>query len=116
MKARSQQRYSFGPFVLDPVEKTLWRDGHPISLPAKAFETLQALIENHGHVLEKADLLNRVWPNTFVEEATLAQNIFTLRKILSDSPEDHQYIETVPRRGYRFVAPVTVVNGEQQSA
>src|SRR5215469_17450233 len=106
MEARTQQRYSFGPFVLDPVEKTLCRDRKTLSLPAKAFETLLALLEKRGHVVAKAELMSRIWPNTFVEEATLAQNIFTLRKILNDSPEDHQYIETVPRRGYRFVAPV----------
>jgi TolB-like protein/DNA-binding winged helix-turn-helix (wHTH) protein/Flp pilus assembly protein TadD len=116
MEARRHQRYSFGPFVLDPVEKTLWRDGQPISLPAKAFETLLALVERHGHVLEKSELLARIWPQTFVEEATLAQNVFTLRKVLSDSPEDHQYIETVPRRGYRFVAAVQFENGEAAAA
>jgi TolB-like protein/DNA-binding winged helix-turn-helix (wHTH) protein/Tfp pilus assembly protein PilF len=116
MEARKQQRYSFGPFILDPQEKVLWRDGLPISLPAKALETLLALVEGHGHVLEKAELLGLIWPNTFVEEATLAQNIFTLRKIFSDSPEDHHYIETVPRRGYRFVATVQVLDGEAKPA
>jgi TolB-like protein/DNA-binding winged helix-turn-helix (wHTH) protein/Flp pilus assembly protein TadD len=119
MEAPSQQRYSFGPFVLDPAEKALLRDGHPISLPFKAFETLLALVENHGHVLEKAELLRRIWPNTFVEEATLAQNIFTLRKVLNDSSQDQkydqQYIETVTKRGYRFVAPVRLLNGEART-
>jgi TolB-like protein/DNA-binding winged helix-turn-helix (wHTH) protein/Tfp pilus assembly protein PilF len=106
MEAPTQQRYSFGPFVLDPIERALWRDGRPISLPLKAFETLLALVEQPGHVLEKAELLSRIWPDTFVGEATLAQNIFTLRKALSYSHEDHQYIETVPKRGYRFMASV----------
>jgi TolB-like protein/DNA-binding winged helix-turn-helix (wHTH) protein/Flp pilus assembly protein TadD len=116
MEARTEQRYSFGPFVLDPVEKTLYREGQPLSLPAKAFETLLALLEKRGHVVEKAELMSRIWPNTFVEEATLAQNIFTLRKVLGDSPEDHQYIETVPRRGYRFVAALRFVSSERASA
>ncbi|HXJ04928.1 MAG TPA: tetratricopeptide repeat protein [Candidatus Acidoferrum sp.] len=106
MKPPMHPRYSFGPFLLDPVEKVLLRDEHALHLPPKAFETLLALVENEGHVLEKADLLNRVWPNTFVEEATLAQNIFTLRKALGVGTNGHEYIETVPKHGYRFVAVV----------
>jgi TolB-like protein/DNA-binding winged helix-turn-helix (wHTH) protein/Flp pilus assembly protein TadD len=106
MEAPLQQPYSFGPFVLDPVEKRLLRDGQPIALPPKALDTLFALVEHRGHVMEKGELLERIWPNTFVEEATLTQNIFTLRKALGDSPDGHQYIETIPKRGYRFVAPV----------
>lgn len=106
MEAPTQPPYSFGPFVLDPVEKRLLRDGNAVPLPPKAMDTLLALVEHHGHVMEKGELLNRVWPNTFVEEATLTQNIFTLRKALEDSPDGHEYIETVPKRGYRFVARV----------
>ena len=98
--------YSFGPFVLNPAERVLLRDGRPVSLPPKAIETLLTLVEKPGHVIEKAELLARVWPNTFVEEATLAQNIFTLRKALDSSADGQEYIETVPKRGYRFVAPV----------
>jgi TolB-like protein/DNA-binding winged helix-turn-helix (wHTH) protein/Tfp pilus assembly protein PilF len=101
-------QFQFGSFLLDPVEKVLWRDEHPVRLPPKAIETLLVLIEKHGHVVDKAELFQRVWPNTFVEESTLAQNIFTLRKKLGDAPnkQGHAYIETVPKRGYRFVAPV----------
>ena len=106
MEAPTQQPYSFGPFVLDPVERRLLCDGQPVGLPPKALDTLLALVEHRGHVMEKGELLGRVWPDTFVEEATLTQNIFTLRKALNDSPDGHQYIETVPKRGYRFVAPV----------
>lgn len=106
MGAPVQQRYSFGPFVLDPGEKVLLHEGRPLPLPPKALETLLALVERRGHVADKAELLQRVWPDTFVEEATLAQNIFTLRKALGDSPDGHEYIETVPKRGYRFVARV----------
>lgn len=111
MEASARQRYSFGPFLLDPEEKVLLRRGHPVALPPKALDTLLALVEHRGHVIEKGELLNRVWPNTFVEEATLTQNIFTLRKALGDSPDGHTYIETIPRRGYRFIAPVRLVNG-----
>lgn len=121
MEAPVQQRYFFGPFVLDPVEKRLLRDGHPVALPPKALDTLLTLVEHRGHVIAKGELLELVWPNTFVEEATLTQNIFTLRKALDDSPDDHHYIETVPKRGYRFVAPVQLLdqpgasaNGESQ--
>jgi TolB-like protein/DNA-binding winged helix-turn-helix (wHTH) protein/Tfp pilus assembly protein PilF len=106
MQQPSKCGYSFGPFLLDLVEKVLLRDEHPIHLPLKAFETLLALVENEGHILEKGELLNRVWPNTFVEEATLAQNIFVLRKALGEGTNGQGYIETVPKRGYRFVAPV----------
>jgi len=115
MEAPVQKRYCFGPFVLDPVEKVLLREGQPVSLPPKALETLLALVENHGHLIEKSELLRRVWPDTFVGEATLAQNIFTLRKVLNDSLDGDEYIETVPKRGYRFVAPVEAT-GESRAS
>lgn len=116
MKAPTQPPYSFGPFVLDPAEKRLLRDGNPVPLPPKAMDTLLALVEHRGHILEKRELLDRIWPNTFVEEATLTQNIFTLRKALEDSPDGREYIETVPRRGYRFVAAVKAIEAQELSA
>jgi len=116
METPAPQRYSFGPFVLDPAERVLLRDGQPVPLPPKALETLLALVEKRRHVIEKAELLQRVWPDTFVEEATLAQNIFTLRKALGNSPDGHEYIETVPKRGYRFVAPVRALEPGEASA
>jgi TolB-like protein/Tfp pilus assembly protein PilF len=82
------------------------RDGKPVPLTLKAFDTLVALVEQQGQVVEKDDLMKRVWPDAFVEESNLTQNIFTLRRILGESAERLKYIETVPRRGYRFVAPV----------
>ena len=115
MEPPTQQPYSFGPFVLDPVEKRLLLDGNPVPLPPKALDTLIALVENRGHVMEKCALLERIWPNTFVEEATLTQNIFTLRKALGDSPDGHEYIETVPKRGYRFVAPIRLVEHQLEA-
>ena len=108
MRGLTQHHYIFGAFLLDPVEKVLLRNNQPVHLPSKAFETLLALVEKDGHILEKTELLNRVWPNTFVEEATLAQNIFTLRKTLGQA-EGQEFIETVPKRGYRFVAPLRTV-------
>src|SRR5690242_5367709 len=106
MRHPTKARFTFGPFLLDPVENALSRGGQPIHLPPKAFETLLVLVENDGHLVEKGELLTRVWPNTFVEEATLAQNIFILRKALGNGSNGDEYIETVPKRGYRFVAPV----------
>lgn len=97
--------YQFGPFSVDTAERVLLRDGHPVALPPKAFDLLLVLVENSGHLLEKDELMQRLWPDTFVEEANLPNNISLLRKALAID-QDHQYIETVPRRGYRFVADV----------
>src|SRR5262249_52442978 len=81
-----------------------------VPLTPKAFQTLLVLVESHGRVIGKEELLTRVWPDVFVEEATLAQNVFTLRKQLGDDRETALYIETVPKRGYRFVAEVRLVD------
>ncbi len=102
--------YEFGDFRLDANERVLLRDGHPVPLTPKAVETLLALVENRGHISEKDELLSRVWPGVFVEEATLAKNISTLRQMLGDSLEQPQYIETIAKRGYRFIAPVREVD------
>jgi TolB-like protein/DNA-binding winged helix-turn-helix (wHTH) protein/Tfp pilus assembly protein PilF len=98
--------YAFGPFRLDPAERILRRNGQTISLTPKAFDTLVVLVERDNRVVEKEELLERVWPDTFVEEATLTQNISTLRKVLGDATEASRYIETVPKVGYRFIQPV----------
>lgn len=98
--------YAFGSFVADPVTGSLRRDGVPVALTLKSFEVLTVLIERRGHVVEKDELLKRVWPDTIVEENNLARHISTLRKALDDHSHDHSYIVTVPGRGYRFVAPV----------
>lgn len=99
--------YAFGPFRLDPVEKVLFRDGIPVSLTPKTIETLTALIERPGRVVTKEELLRTVWPDTFVEENNLAQHISTLRRVLGEDETGKQFIETVPKRGYRFVGLVT---------
>ncbi len=98
--------YDFGPFRLDARKHLLLRGGQPVALTPKALETLLLLVENGGRVLEKEELMNKLWPEAFVEEANLAQNISLLRKALGESPSDHHYVVTVPGRGYRFVAEV----------
>src|SRR2546423_760789 len=110
--------YEFGPFRLDVAERVLLRGGLPVPLTQKAFETLYVMVENSGRVLGKDELLKTIWPDTFVEETTLAQNIFTLRRTLGEAPDKNRYIETVPRRGYRFAAKVnqyTVADGTEPS-
>ncbi|MEO6391083.1 MAG: winged helix-turn-helix domain-containing protein [Pyrinomonadaceae bacterium] len=102
--------YRFGPFTLDTAERALLNDGAAQQLTPKAFDTLLALVENGGRLMSKDALLDAIWPDTFVEEKTLAQNIFTLRKVLGAGPEDQPYIETVPKSGYRFRAQVTRVD------
>jgi Tol biopolymer transport system component/DNA-binding winged helix-turn-helix (wHTH) protein len=106
--------YEFGPFRLDTVKYVLTRDGEVAPLNLKAFEILLALIENRGQVLEKNELLQRVWPDTVVEENNLARNISALRKALDEQPNEHQYVMTVPGRGYRFVASVREVDGASE--
>ncbi|MCM3869883.1 MAG: winged helix-turn-helix domain-containing protein, partial [Pyrinomonadaceae bacterium] len=105
----SNSSYHFGPYRLDASQRVLLRDGQPVSLTLKAFDTLIALVQKQGLVVEKDDLMKQVWPDACVEDSNLTQNIFTLRKILGETAEGLKYIETVPRRGYRFVAPVDEV-------
>ena len=95
--------YRFGPFRLDATRRRLFRDGDSISVPPKALDVLEVLIENRGRTVDKEDLLARVWPDTVVEDANLTQSIFLLRRALGDDPADPRYISTVARRGYRFV-------------
>ncbi len=106
MIRQQKHLYTFGPFTLDEAERVLMCADEPVALTPKALETLLVLVKTPGQVHEKEDLLSRIWPDTFVEEANLAVNISTLRKVLGETPEGSQYIETVPRRGYRFAAEV----------
>ena len=113
MTKESKHLYEFGPFRIDPVERLLFRGEEPIPLPPKAFETLLILVDRSERVVLKDDLMKRLWPDTFVEEANLSQNIFVLRKALGDSAQDARYIATVPGRGYRFAQKVKqVAEGE----
>jgi len=116
MSKPTRPRYEFGPFLLDATEQLLLRDGRPIALKPKLFDLLLILVENSGHVLDKNRLMSEVWPDTFVEESSLTVGIFALRKALGDGRNNHSYIETVPRRGYRFVANVSEAsNGDVDS-
>ncbi|MGQ0835661.1 MAG: TPR end-of-group domain-containing protein [Gammaproteobacteria bacterium] len=103
---QSKQLYDFGPFRLNPAEGRLTRDGAIVPLAPKVFEALLLLVENSGHLILKEDLMRKLWPNTVVEEANLAKYVFTLRQALGEGENDQTYIETVPKRGYRFTAPV----------
>src|SRR5215468_10580329 len=104
MGHQPQHIYEFGPFRLDVAERLLLRDGEVVPLQPKVFDLLLALVERHGRLVEKEELMTAVWPDTFVEEANIASNISILRKTLSENGE--RLIETVPKRGYRFVAEV----------
>lgn len=97
--------YAFGPFELDAQRLLLSKDGEPMPIGPKVVETLLALIEHAGDILTKDQLLDRIWPQGYVEEANLAQNIYVLRKALRSAFKE-QVIATIPRRGYRFVEPV----------
>jgi DNA-binding winged helix-turn-helix (wHTH) protein/TolB-like protein/Flp pilus assembly protein TadD len=110
MSQQAQVLYEFGPFRLDPSQELLVEGERKVPLTPKAYQTLLVLVENRGRTLGKDELLQKVWPDAFVEEATLAQNVFTLRKLLRDDRETALYIETVPKRGYRFVADVRQVD------
>src|SRR5215471_11653566 len=97
--------YELGPFRLEPAEHRLTRDGQVVALPRRAFEMLVFLVERAGHLVTKEELLERLWRGTFVEEGNISQNVFLLRRALTYGPPGPEYIETVPRRGYRFLGP-----------
>jgi DNA-binding winged helix-turn-helix (wHTH) protein/tetratricopeptide (TPR) repeat protein len=99
-------RYRFGPFLLDPAERQVSRDGAPVALTTRLFELLLAFVRSPGVLLTKSDLMDAVWPDRVVDEGSLTQAIFSLRKALEDNSEDGRYITTVTGRGYSFSAPV----------
>ena len=107
--------YEFGPFRIDPEERQLLRGQDPVPLTPKAFETLLILIRSSEHVVLKDELMKALWPDSFVEDANLSQNIFILRKALGDSAQDARYIATVPGRGYRFAQKVKQVGAEEDA-
>lgn len=108
-----KQFYEFGPFCVDARERLLLREGQAVPLTPKAFDTLLVLVQNRGRVLEKDELMRAIWPDSFVEEVNLAHHISVLRRILEDVGSEQRYIETVPRRGYRFAANVRQFSGEE---
>ncbi|HWY20101.1 MAG TPA: tetratricopeptide repeat protein [Candidatus Acidoferrum sp.] len=106
MNKAVRQMYKFGPFVLDPGERLVRHGASRMELPPRAFDTLAVLVENNGRLLEKDELMRTVWGDTVVEENNLSQVVYLLRKALRDGEDGARYIETVPKRGYRFVAEV----------
>ena len=107
MDQKTQRLYSFGPFRLDAREYLLMLDGKAVPLPPKAFEALLMLVENAGHLVDKNELMRRLWPDTFVEDGNLAKHVSLLRKTLSEASNGQEYIETIPKRGYRFILEAT---------
>ncbi|HMY73745.1 MAG TPA: transcriptional regulator, partial [Blastocatellia bacterium] len=116
MRRQDKQLYEFGPFRLDASERLLTREGETVQLPPRVFDTLLALVEHEGRLLEKDELIKILWPDSFVEEGSLTRNVSYLRKALGDGEAGQQFIETVPRRGYRFVAPVKMAFGNGREA
>jgi TolB-like protein/Tfp pilus assembly protein PilF len=112
MFSQTNTYYEFGPFRVDTRERQLLRNREVVPLTPKVFDVLLALLENRGHLLTKEDVIKLVWPNTAVEEGSIARNISTLRTALGERAREHQYIETVPWRGYRFVANVREVRDD----
>ena len=106
MSLQTKEFYEFANFRLDPSEKILLNDGKPVPLTPKVFDTLLILLENAGRLLEKDELMRKIWQDRFVEESNLTFNIKMLRKALGDAANNPQFIETVHRRGYRFIAEV----------
>ena len=115
MSRQVKQLYEFGAFCLDPAEHTLLRDGQPIPLRPKVYDLLVVLVENRGHLVDKEQLMSSVWAEEFVEEGNINKNISMLRQALGESGGGTKFIETVPKRGYRFVAEVREVNDNRQS-
>lgn len=111
MSVQREGFYEFEPFSVDASRRRLLRDGCAVPLKPKVFETLLALLENSGRVVEKDELMRRVWPDTVVEENNLTQNISAIRKALGERRDEHRYVVTIPGRGYRFVADVRKTNG-----
>ena len=112
MSGQTVRFYEFGPFCVDVSSRVLRRGGDALPLEPKVFDTLLVLIENHGKVVSKEELMKAVWgPDTFVEEGSIARNISLLRKTIDGGPGDTQCIATFPKRGYQFVALVREVEG-----
>ena len=112
MSGQSKHFYEFCDFRVDTRERRLLHNGELVPLPPKVYDTLLVLVENHGRTVEKEELMKALWPNIFVEEANLTVNISALRKALCEGVSERRYIETVTKRGYRFVPPVTEVRDE----
>ena len=108
MNQSAQPVYRFGPFQYDSGQHLLFREGELVPLAPKVTETLRVLLQHYGRVVEKAELIREVWPDTTVDDVGLARNISQLRKALGDETESCKYVETLPKRGYRFIAEVEI--------
>ncbi len=115
MPVVSEHCYQFGEFTVDCDQKVLLRNGRPLSLTPKVFDTLLILVDNNGRLVEKEELIKQLWPNSFVEESNLTFNIQQVRKILGDNAREPRFIETVAKRGYRFIAEVRDTNQKTES-
>jgi DNA-binding winged helix-turn-helix (wHTH) protein len=115
MDRLEQHFYHFEGFCVDTLKRLLLRDGNPIPLTPKAFDTLLVLVENRGRILAKEELMRAIWQENVVEENNLSQSISSIRKALGESPEAHQFILTVPGKGYSFVSNVSELSYEEQS-
>ncbi len=113
MTSPANRFYIFDGFRVDAAERILFKGSREVALTPKVFDTLLVLLENSSHVLTKKELMQQVWPDSFVEENNLAQNISILRKALGEGKEGEHYIQTVPKRGYRFVAEVSTSGNEE---
>src|SRR5262245_61276070 len=108
MSVRPETLYEFGPFRLEPRERRLLRNTLPVALTPKVFDLLVLLVSRAGRLVTKEDALKEIWPDTFIEEGNLSYTVSLLRKALGDDIEPHRYVETIPKRGYRFSAVVNV--------
>ena len=115
MNQQGRRFYLFDGFRVDAQERILFKENREVPLTPKVFDTLLVLLENSGHVLTKKELMQQVWPDSFVEENNLAQNISILRKALAEGKQGEHYIQTVPKRGYRFLADVNATGGEEET-
>ena len=110
MAAKNGHIYEFGDFRLIPGEGLLLHDGEPVALTNKAFSTLVLLVERHGHLVPRSELIETVWENAFVEESAVSRSVWSIRQALGEDSKTGRFIQTIQRRGYRFVSPVMVVN------
>ncbi|HEY1252935.1 MAG TPA: tetratricopeptide repeat protein [Thermoanaerobaculia bacterium] len=113
---REREIYEFGPFRLDVAEHSLHDGRRPIALKPKVFETLVLLVRNAGHLLSKQELMSRLWPDAVVDETNLNKNIWLIRRALGETADSSEYVETVPRVGYRFIGAVRRVEPEPPPA
>ena len=116
MSLKTRRIYEFGSYRLDGEEKVLMRDGEAIPIQPKDLETLLVLVERAGHIVKKEELMEKVWPGVFIEEGNLSKRIFNLRQVLGEGPDGRQFIETIPKRGYRFVGLMQEETKEKEAS